>query len=38
MSKHIKFRVDVKANGSGTFKYGEDEYEFRVVKKEKLDV
>lgn len=38
MSKHIKFRIDVKANGSGTFKYGEDEYEFRVVKQEKLDV
>ena len=38
MSKHIKFRIDVKSNGSGTFKYGEDEYEFRVVKQEKLDV
>ena len=37
MSKHIKFRIDVKANGSGTFKYGEGEYEFRVVKQEKLD-
>ena len=38
MSQHIKFRIDVKANGSGTFKYGEDEYEFRVVKQEKLGV
>lgn len=38
MSKHIKFRIEVKSNGSGTFKYGEDEYEFRVVKQEKLDV
>lgn len=38
MSKHIKFRIEVKSNGTGTFKYGEDEYEFRVVKQEKLDV
>jgi hypothetical protein len=34
MSKHIKFRIEVKANGTGTFKYGEDEYEFRVVNKQ----
>lgn len=38
MSKHIKFRIEVKSNGSGTFKYGEDEHEFRVVKQEKLDI
>lgn len=38
MSKHIKFRIEVKSNGTGIFKYGTDEYEFRVVKQEKLDV
>lgn len=38
MSKHIKFRIEVKSNGSGVFKYGTDEYEFRVVKQEKPDV
>ncbi|TXH50795.1 MAG: hypothetical protein E6Q97_19680 [Desulfurellales bacterium] len=34
MSKHIKFRIEVKANGSGVFKYGTDEYEFRIVNKQ----
>ena len=39
MSKHIKFRIEVKSNGTGIFKYGTDEYEFRVVsKQERLDV
>lgn len=39
MSKHIKFRIEVKSNGTGIFKYGTDEYEFRVVnKQEQLDV
>lgn len=45
MSKHIKFRIEVKSNGTGTFKYGTgtfkygtDEYEFRIVKQEQLDV
>lgn len=39
MSKHIKFRIEVKSNGTGIFKYGTDEYEFRIVnKQEQLDV
>lgn len=37
MSKHIKFRAEVKSNGTAIFKHDADEYEFRVVKQEKLD-
>ena len=36
ISRHIKFRIDLKANGTGTFKYGTDEYSFKVVKQEEL--
>jgi len=38
ISRHIKFRIDLKANGTGTFKYGTDEYSFKVVKQEELGV
>jgi len=36
ISRHIKFRIDLKANGTGTFKYGTDEYTFKIVKQEEL--
>lgn len=36
ISRHIKFRLELKANGAGTFTYGTDEYSFKVVKQEEL--
>lgn len=36
ISRHIKFRLELKANGTGVFKYGTDEYSFKTIKQEDL--